>query len=176
MGKGQLHVDFFTACPHEMARNRAPHWRRRRDLWFSLSRSLLAAQHSSCRVQCQSRCGIGNMTLDYWCGSWDGGGERGARGLGNAARHQKPCFSARTAASSVTRSSSLHWCWCWLWKCPHLGLAQASSPGKKRMSQRHICLCGEVGPDRSCSSVTGLWAPLAADQGVCLICISVYHL
>lgn len=63
MGKGHTHVDFFTACPHVKACKRPPLWKRHKDLWFSLTRSLLAPQQSGCRVQHQSRCGGGNMTL-----------------------------------------------------------------------------------------------------------------
>lgn len=36
MGKGHMHVDFFTTCPRVKAHKRTRHWRRRKDLWFSL--------------------------------------------------------------------------------------------------------------------------------------------
>lgn len=36
MGKGHMHVDFFTTCPRVKAHKRAGRWRRRTDLWFSL--------------------------------------------------------------------------------------------------------------------------------------------
>lgn len=34
--KGHMHVEFFTTCPRVKAHKRTRHWRRRKDLWFSL--------------------------------------------------------------------------------------------------------------------------------------------
>lgn len=64
MGKGHMHVDFFTTCPRVRAHKRARHWRRRKESVVLITRSQLALLQSGCRVQHQSRCGAGNMTPD----------------------------------------------------------------------------------------------------------------
>lgn len=72
MGKGHMHVDFFTTCPRVRAHKRTQHWRTRKDLWFSLPGPPLAPLQSGCKDQLQSRCRVGNMTPGYWCGSGEG--------------------------------------------------------------------------------------------------------
>lgn len=114
----------------------------------------MAAQHSSCRVQHQSRCGIGNTTLDYWCGSGDGGGGLGqARGgVWKRQRYIKNpgfCVQRRLRPDLVLLLVVLM-----LVLAVEMALLQPLHP-------LTIRLCGRVWPYRS----SGTGAPWAADQG-----------
>lgn len=62
MGKGHMHVDFFTTCPRVKAHKRTRHWRRHKDLWFSLAGPHWALCGPAAEFQHQSRCEAGNMT------------------------------------------------------------------------------------------------------------------
>ncbi len=91
MGKGHMHVDFFTTCPRVKAHKRTRQWRRRKDLWFSLP----GPQWLLCRAAAESSASVQMWSGEHdpWSLMWLRGWRR--RGCGGRKHYIKPPDQAR---------------------------------------------------------------------------------